>query len=343
MNRIQKITGLAAALGTFLLLAGCGAKEQSGQETPTARQFETEMDENLIAVGFSQVGAESDWRAANTESIQSALTPENGFYLIYEDAQQKQENQFKAIRNFILQEVDYIVLSPIVETGWDTVLQEAKDAGIPVILVDRMAQVDEELYACWIGADFESEGRRAGEWLEQYLKEQGRADEEIHIVTLQGTLDSSAQLGRTKGFAEVMRKHDNWDMLEMRDADFTQAKGQEVMEALLQKYDDIDVVVSENDNMAFGAVDAIHEAGRSCGPDGDITILSFDAVNAAFDAMLSGEINVSFECNPLHGPKLQEIIHALNDGKSVDKIQYMEETYFDTSMDLEELRKTRAY
>ncbi len=343
MNRIQKITGLAAALGTLLLLAGCGAKEQSGPETSAARQFETEMDENLIAVGFSQVGAESDWRAANTESIQSALTPEHGFYLIYEDAQQKQENQFKAIRNFILQEVDYIVLSPIIETGWDTVLQEAKDAGIPVILVDRMAQVDEELYACWIGADFESEGRHAGEWLEQYLKEQGCADEEIHIVTLQGTLDSSAQLGRTKGFAEIMAKHDNWDMLEMQDADFTQAKGQEVMEALLQKYDDIDVVVSENDNMAFGAVDAIHEAGRSCGPDGDITILSFDAVSAAFDAMLSGEINVSFECNPLHGPKLQEIIHALDDGKSVDKIQYMEETYFDTSMDLEELQKTRAY
>ncbi len=343
MNNGKKIKGLAVVFGAFLLLTGCGAKEQSGSETAPVQQFETEMDENLIAVGFSQVGAESDWRAANTESIQSALTPENGFYLIYEDAQQKQENQFKAIRNFILQEVDYIVLSPIVENGWDTVLQEAKDAGIPVILVDRKAQVDEDLYTCWIGADFESEGRRAGEWLEQYLKEQGRADEEINIVTLQGTLDSSAQLGRTEGFAEVMAEHDNWNMLEMRDADFTQAKGQEVMESLLQKYDDIDVVVSENDNMAFGAVDAIQEAGRSCGPDGEITILSFDAVRAVFDAMLSGEINVSFECNPLHGPKLQEIIKTLENGGSVDKIQYMEETYFDTDMDLEELQKTRAY
>ncbi len=335
--------GLAVSFGVLLLLAGCGAKKTEEPEASAQQQFETEMNENLIAVGFSQVGAESDWRAANTESIQSALTPENGFYLIYEDAQQKQENQFKAIRNFILQEVDYIVLSPIVENGWDTVLQEAKDAGIPVILVDRKAQVPEDLYTCWIGADFESEGRRAGEWLEQYLEDQGREDEEINIVTLQGTLDSSAQLGRTKGFGEVLAEHDNWKMLEMRDADFTQAKGQEVMESLLQKYDDIDVVVSENDNMAFGAVDAIQEAGGSCGPDGDITILSFDAVSAAFDAMMAGEINASFECNPLHGPKLQEIIGTLESGGTVDKIQYMEETYFDTDMDLEELRKSRAY
>ena len=343
MNHIRKMKGLAVSFGILLLLAGCGAKKTEEPEASAQQQFETEMNENLIAVGFSQVGAESDWRAANTESIQSALTPENGFYLIYEDAQQKQENQFKAIRNFILQEVDYIVLSPIVENGWDTVLQEAKDAGIPVILVDRKAQVPEDLYTCWIGADFESEGRRAGEWLEQYLEDQGREDEEIDIVTLQGTLDSSAQLGRTKGFGEVLAEHDNWKMLEMQDADFTQAKGQEVMESLLQKYDDIDVVVSENDNMAFGAVDAIQEAGGSCGPDGDITILSFDAVSAAFDAMMAGEINASFECNPLHGPKLQEIIGTLESGGTVDKIQYMEETYFDTDMDLEELRKTRAY
>ena len=343
MNHIRKMKGLAVSFGILLLLAGCGAKKTEEPEASAQQQFETEMNENLIAVGFSQVGAESDWRAANTESIQSALTPENGFYLIYEDAQQKQENQFKAIRNFILQEVDYIVLSPIVENGWDTVLQEAKDAGIPVILVDRKAQVPEDLYTCWIGADFESEGRRAGEWLEQYLEDQGREDEEIDIVTLQGTLDSSAQLGRTKGFGEVLAEHDNWKMLEMQDADFTQAKGQEVMESLLQKYDDIDVVVSENDNMAFGAVDAIQEAGGSCGPDGDITILSFDAVSAAFDAMMAGEINASFECNPLPGPKLQEIIGTLESGGTVDKIQYMEETYFDTDMDLEELRKTRAY
>lgn len=334
---------MLACLGAALLCAGCGAGRQEERTASVNRQMETEVDENLVAVGFSQVGAESDWRAANTESIQSALTPDNGFYLIYEDAQQKQENQLKAIRNFILQEVDYIVLAPIVETGWDAVLEEARDAGIPVILVDRMAQVSEDLYTCWIGADFEGEGRRAGEWLEQFLEERGRADEEIHIVTLQGTVNSSAQLGRTRGFAEVMSGHANWKMLEMQDADFTQAKGEEVMESLLQKYSDIDVVVCENDNMAFGAVDAIRGAGKSCGPDGEITILSFDAVQAAFDAMIAGDINVTFECNPLHGPRLQEILKTLEQGGTVDRIQYMEETYFDTDMDLEAIRKTRSY
>ncbi|MDY3249355.1 MAG: substrate-binding domain-containing protein, partial [Candidatus Choladocola sp.] len=183
----------------------------------------------------------------------------------------------------------------------------------------------------------------AGKWLEEYLKEQGREEEEINIVTLQGTLGSSAQIGRTTGFDEVLRQHDNWKMLDMREADFTQAKGNEVMEYFLQTYDDIDVVISENDNMTFGAIDAIKAAGRTCGPEGDIILISFDAVSAAFDSMIAGEINADFECNPLQGPKLKEIIQDLSEGKPVEKIQYMEEAYFDTTMDLEEMKKTREY
>ena len=335
-------TGLLLA-AVVLLCFGCAGKRDTERETAAPADAGLEKNENLITVGVSQVGAESDWRNANTRSICSAFTPENGFDLIYEDAQQKQENQIKAVRNFILQEVDYIILSPIVETGWEAVLQEAKDAGIPVILVDRMAEVDEDLYTCWIGSDFEKEGQEAGRWLADDLESRGRKEEEIKIVTLQGTLGSSAQIGRTEGFASVMREHKNWTMLEMCEGDFTQAKGEEVMEGLLERHADIDVVICENDNMAFGAVDAIHAAGRTCGPDGDITILSFDAVQAAFDALLAGEINATFECNPLHGPRLREIIQTLADGKPVDKIQYMEETYFDTTMDLEEIRKTRVY
>ena len=302
-----------------------------------------EVDESLIVVGVSQIGAESDWRNAHTQSIKSALTEENGFYLIFKDAQQKQENQIKAIRNFILQEVDYIILAPIVETGWDAVLQEAKDAEIPVILVDRMVEADESLYTCWLGADFQKEGENAGRWLERYLEEQDREEEEIHIVTLQGTLGATAQIGRTRGFDTILKQHDNWTMLEMRDSDFTQTKGQEVMEELLEKYDDIDVVISENDNMAFGAVDAIKEAGKTCGPDGEITVISFDAVQATFDSMIAGDINATFECNPLHGQKLANIIQALDKGKKVNKVWYMEETYFDTSMDLEHIRESRLY
>ncbi len=329
----------------FLLFAcnGCAGEPERETDTIAYTQDQTEIDEGLTVVGVSQIGAESDWRIAHTESIRSALVPENGFYLLFDDAQQKQENQIKAVRDFILQDVDYIVLAPIVETGWDAVLQEAKEADIPVILVDRMAEVSEDLYTCWLGADFEAEGKNAGKWLEEYLAQAGRAQEEIHIVTLQGTLGASAQIGRTEGFASVMKEHANWNMLEMQDAEYTQAKGREVMEDLLDKYADIDVVICENDNMAFGAVDAIKAAGRTCGPEGDITILSFDAVRAAFDAMLAGDINAAFECNPLHGPRLVQIIKELEAGRPVDKIQYMEEAYFDTDMDLESIRETRAY
>lgn len=342
-NKRQIIVNILAAGILAVLCAGCGAGDTAVPESVQHTQEETEVDEDLIMVGVSQVGAESDWRNANTQSVKSSLTPENGFYLIYEDAQQKQENQMKAVRNFILQDVDYIVLSPIVETGWETVLQEAKDAGVPVILMDRRAEVDESLYTCWIGADFKKEGENAGLWLADYLESAGRGEEEIRIVTLQGTLGSSAQIGRTEGFASIMAQHKNWTMLEMRDADFTQTKGEEVMEDILKKQDDIDVVVCENDNMAFGAVDAIQASGRTCGPQGDIIVISFDAVRAAFDAMIAGDINAVFECNPLHGPKLVEIMKSLEAGETVEKLQYMEEGYFDTSMDLESIRETRTY
>lgn len=339
MKKCGMYVVLAVTAGIFL--SGCAGTQL---ESETVVQGTEIIDADGIVVGFSQVGAESDWRDANTESIKSSLSVENGFYLVYEDAQQKQEKQLKAIRNFILQEVDYIVLNPIVETGWDTVLQEAKDAGIPVIVGDRKVEVeDESLYTCWVGADTVAEGVNAGRWLENYLEEQGRADEEIYMVTLQGTLGSSAQIGRTEGFDKVLKEHENWKMLDMRDGDFTQAKGQEVMEGFLKEFPEIDVVICENDNMAFGAVDAIKKAGRTCGPDGEITIISFDAVSAAFDAMIDGEINVTFECNPMQGPEVKEIILDLEAGKEIEKIQYMEETYFDTTMDLEEIKKTRTY
>lgn len=305
---------------------------------------ETVRGDGYIVVGFSQVGSESDWRIGNTESFRSIFTEENGYYLLFEDGQQKQENQLKSIRNFILQEVDYIILDPIVETGWDAVLQEAKDAGIPVILADRSVKVeDEDLYTCWVGSNFHEEGCRAGEWLLDYLEEQGRSEETINIVTLQGTIDSSAQIGRTEGFKSILDTQANWNMMEYQSADFTQAKGKEVMSYFLEKYDDIDVLVSENDNMTFGAVEAIREAGRTCGPDGEIIILSFDSVRAAMEAMLQGEIHVDFECNPILGPKVEEIIRRLEKGEAVEKIQYVEEQYFDTSMDLEKIMETRTY
>lgn len=324
-------------------LTGCLGKDDTVENTMIYDDTPAE-DGEYIVVGFSQVGSESDWRRAHTQSFKETFSVENGYYLLFEDAQQKQENQLKAIRNFILQEVDYIVLDPIVETGWDGVLQEAKDAGIPVILSDRFAEVsDQELYTCWVGSDFYKEGEQAGEWLEQYLEDQGRSDETVRIVTLQGTLGSSAQIGRTHGFEEVLQKHENWVMLERQSGDFVQAKGQEVMEYFLDSYDDIDVVISENDNMTFGAVEAIKAAGKTCGPNGDIIIISFDAARAAFESMKRGEINADFECNPLLAPMVSDIIQKMEMGETVEKIQYVEEKYFDTSMDLDSIMQERTY
>lgn len=303
-----------------------------------------QADDDLIVVGYAQVGAESDWRTANTESFKSTFTEENGYKLIFDDAQQKQENQIKAIRSFIQQDVDYIVVAPVVETGWETVLEEAKEAGIPVILSDRMMDVsDDSLYECWVGGNFIKEGEDAGNWLADYLEAAGRGEEDINLVTIQGTIGASAQVGRTEGFGNILKEHENWNMLDMQSGEFTQAKGQEVMESFLKSYDDIDVVVCENDNEAFGAIDAIKAAGKTCGPDGDIIVISFDAVKAAFDAMIAGDLNAAFECNPLHGPRVAEIIQKLEAGEEVEKIQYVDEAYFDTSMDLEAIKAERAY
>lgn len=286
--------------------------------------FEKPSNDGLITIGFTQVGAESDWRLANTESMKSALSKENGFHLIIEDAQQKQENQTKAVRDFISQQVDIIVIAPVTETGWETVLGEAKDARIPVILVDRMINVtDESLYNCWVGSDFEKEGVNSANWLVNHMEQQGKGEEEHKVVILQGTLGSSAEIGRTKGFNEVIKKHKNYKILEQQTGDFTQAQGQVVMESLLKKYDDIDVVIAQNDNMAFGAIHAIKAAGKK--PGKDVVVVSFDAVKAAFEAMIAGELNVSIECNPLHGPRVAVLAKKIMKGEAVDKIQYVEE------------------
>lgn len=340
---------LACVFFIFLLLCsvkGCVMPDYASDEDELNGSTLTDSDnfDNFIVVGFSQIGSESDWRSANTDSFKQVLTPQNNYYLIYEDAQQKQENQLKSVRNFILQEVDYIVLDPVVETGWDTVLSEAKAARIPVIIVDRQVVVeDEDLYTCWIGSDFKKQGIKAGKWLESYLEKQGRSDEEINIVTIQGTPDSTAQIGRTNGFKKILSKNSNWHMLEYQNGEFTQAKGQEVMKYYLDTYEDIDVVVSENDNMTFGAVKAIEAAQKTCGPDGDIIVISFDAVKAALQFMIDGKINVDFECNPMLGDIVKDNIERLEKGETVEKKQYVDEQYFDNTMDLELILSERTY
>lgn len=307
---------MAAAMVAGMSAINVAAEEESG---------------DVITVGFSQVGAESDWRTANTESMQTTFSEENGYELIFDDAQQKQENQLTAIRNFIQQEVDYILLAPVTETGWDTVLQEAKDAEIPVIIVDRMVDVsDDSLYTTWIGTDSLLEGRKAAEWLNAYVTAKEIAPEDVHIVDIQGTIGSTAQIGRTQGLEEGVEKY-GWDLLEQQSGEFTQAKGQEVMESMLKKYDNINVVYCENDNEAFGAIDAIEAAGKTVGTDianGEILVISFDTTNAGLTDVLNGKIACDVECNPLHGPRAEALIQALEAGEEVDKLNYVDEEIF---------------
>ena len=301
--------------------------------------------DDTITVGFSQVGAESDWRTANTESMKSTFSEENGYELIFDDAQQKQENQLTAIRNFIQQEVDYILLAPVTETGWDTVLQEAKDADIPVIIVDRMVDVsDDSLYTTWIGTDSLLEGRKAAEWLNAYTTAKGIDAKDVNIVDIQRTIGSTAQIGRSKGLEEGVDNY-GWNLLAQQSGEFTQAKGQEVMESMLKQYDNINVVYCENDNEAFGAIDAIEAAGKTVGSDianGEIMVMSFDTTNAGLTDTLAGKIACDVECNPLHGPRAEELIKALEAGEEVEKLNYVDEEIFATDDTVDKVKAVNS-
>ena len=301
--------------------------------------------DDTITVGFSQVGAESDWRTANTESMKSTFSEENGYELIFDDAQQKQENQLTAIRNFIQQEVDYILLAPVTETGWDTVLQEAKDADIPVIIVDRMVDVsDDSLYTTWIGTDSLLEGRKAAEWLNAYTTAKGIDAKDVNIVDIQGTIGSTAQIGRSKGLEEGVDNYGR-NLLAQQSGEFTQAKGQEVMESMLKQYDNINVVYCENDNEAFGAIDAIEAAGKTVGSDianGEIMVMSFDTTNAGLTDTLAGKIACDVECNPLHGPRAEELIKALEAGEEVEKLNYVDEEIFATDDTVDKVKAVNS-
>ena len=331
---------LAVVMVLFLslLIAGGGFQKT----IPEDQEDEHALEDDLIVVGFSQLGSESVWRATHTQSIQEALSKENGFFLQYSNARQKQENQIKAIRGFISQRVDYIVFSPLMEDGWETVLTEAKDAGIPVILVDRKIAGAEDLYTTFIGSDMAAEGRKAGEWLEDYEQEHNEENEEINIVVLTGTMGSTSQLGRSKGFEEVASKHQNWKVIGLTSGDFTVVKGKEVMAQMLNRFDDIDVVVSQNDEMTFGAIEAVEEAGKSTGVNGDMMMISFDGSRDALELVKNGKISCDVECNPLQGQLLASVIRKLEAGEQVEKEYFVDELVF-TQDNVSAYLPNRAY
>ncbi|MCL2458363.1 MAG: ABC transporter substrate-binding protein [Desulfobulbus sp.] len=261
--------------------------------------------------------------------MKTTFSEKNGYKLILKDAQQKQSKQIAAIRDFITQQVDYIVLAPVTEAGWDNVLQEAKDAGIPLIIVDRMINTsNNELFTCWVGSDFRRGGEVAVRWMEKNLGN----DKELLIAHLQGSMGSSAQIGRTEALEEAMSKNPAWKVVARDSGDFTQAKGKEVMARILKQHPRIDVLYCENDNMAFGAMEAMDELGRTYGVKGDTKIISFDATRAGLTAALEGKINYNVECNPLQGPRVEEIIRHLKKGERPEKLSYVDETSFDATV-----------
>jgi simple sugar transport system substrate-binding protein len=290
----------------------------------------TALAADTLTVAFSQIGQESDWRTANTDDVKNAIEGA-GWNLVYDDAQQKQENQVKALRNFITQGVDYIVFTAIVTTGWDEVLAEVKEAGIPLVLIDRFPQTgfaDDSWYTTYFGGDFPEEGARAARWIVNYYNSLGRGSEEVNIVRLEGTTGADAQVGRSKGFDEEIAKNPNFKVVASQTGNFTGAEGQAVMESLLKSVEKIDVLWAENDNMALGAIEAIKAAGLQ--PGKDIIIVGCDAIKLAFEAIVKGEMNCTVECTPLMGSRVVEVITGLEAGETFDKVVHPVEYVYDS-------------
>jgi ABC-type sugar transport system substrate-binding protein len=345
MNRSTRRNALGLLAGLWAgMVVGCEQKPAADAGTPKSPAAPADAQpqgitdgkpedkpEGRLRVGFAQIGAESDWRKANTDSI-TAVAAERGIDLVFVDAQQKQENQIKAIRSFVAQNVDVIAFAPVVETGWEPVLREVKEAGIPVLLTDRAVQVsDPTLYVTFIGADFVEEGRRAARWLAESTG--GKAV----IVELQGTPGAAPAIDRKKGFEEELALHPEMKIVKSQTGEFTRSKGREVMESFLKSPEgrQITALYAHNDDMALGAIQAIEEAGLK--PGVDIKVVSIDGVRSAFEAMAAGKLNCTIECTPLLGSYLFDAVSAAASGKQVERRIVTEAKVFDQSTAATEL------
>jgi simple sugar transport system substrate-binding protein len=332
----KKLNLLVTLTVILAVVAACGTQPTPDPLTSAlqAEQGKGKKGYADLVVGFAQIGAESEWRTGNTASIKEAAE-QFGVELQFSDAQQKQENQIKAIRVFIAQQVDVIGVSPVVENGWESVFQEAKDSGIPIILVDRRAAVSPDLYVTYMGSDFLEEGKNAARVMVKLLNGKGR------IVELVGTVGSAPANDRYKGFREILKDYPEMEIIASAPGDFTRAKGKEVMEALLKRYGkNIDALYAHNDDMAIGAIRAIEAYGLR--PGQDIKIVSIDAIRDAFQAMIDGKLNATVECNPLLGRQFFELALKVANDEPVPKwIPSQESVYFPDNA--AELLPTRKY
>lgn len=327
---------LAVLAACALFMTACNKAPSQDESSASSESSPTTQSGKQLTVGFAQVGAESGWRSANTDSIKSEAE-KRGVNLKFSDAQQKQENQIRAIRSFIDQHVDVIAFSPVVKTGWEPVLKEAKRANIPVILSDRGADISPDLYATFIGSDFVEEGRRAARWLAK------ATDGKAMIAELQGTTGADPANDRKKGFEEVLKEHPDMKIIKSQTGDFTRTGGKQVMEAFLKSPEgkQITAVYAHNDDMALGAIQAIEEAGLK--PGKDIKIVSIDGVKGAFDAMLEGKLNCTVECNPLLGPQLFDAAQKLANGEELPKRITSDESVYEQSQITPEIVAARKY
>jgi simple sugar transport system substrate-binding protein len=322
---------VAVSAVALAALAACGTAN-----APSAGSSGGAAGGDAIVMGFSQVGAESGWRTANTKNVQESAKAA-GIDLKFSDAQQKQENQIKAIRSFIQQKVDVIAFSPVVETGWDTVLLEAKRANIPVILTDRAVDSeDKTLYKTFLGSDFVEEGKKAGQW----LVDNSKGESQVNVVELQGTTGAAPAIDRKEGFAEVIKAAPQIKVIASQTGDFTRSGGKQVMEAFLKSNPDIDVVYAHNDDMGLGAIEAIEAAGKV--PGKDIKIITVDAVHDGMQALADGKINYIVECSPLLGEQLMDLAKKVVAGESVPERVVTQETTF-TQEQAKEALPNRKY
>jgi len=321
-SKTGRLTALILSLALLICFSvGCGKKEENPNEP-------------RLLLGFSQIGSESAWRIGNTRDIEEQAD-NYGVSLMLENANQKQENQIAAIRRFIAYKVDVIAFSPIVEEGWDNVLQEAADAGIPVILVDRDINTQKEgLTTCLIGADFYKEGVMAAEYL--IRKADSLELDHVNIVEISGTINSTPMRQRQAGFYDTIANDPRMTVLESIDGDFLKSRGAECMKYLLETYgDDIDVVFSHNDEMTLGALPVIEKAGIT--PGKDIIIISIDGGQEAINVLMEGKINCVVECTPKLGKALMETALKLKGGETVEPLIHPEEQVFSDEMDLNNL------
>jgi ABC-type sugar transport system substrate-binding protein len=320
---VRKLVAALTALAG-VALAGCAVDPNYAGTGPK------------IVVGFSQVGAESGWRTANTVSVRDAAR-EAGITLRFSDASGKQENQVAALRSFIRQKVDVIAFSPVVTTGWDEVLTEAKNAGIPVVLTDRGIDTKAKgLYVSLVGSDFVKEGRLAGQWL---VDQFGTSPRQIHIVELQGTVGSAPATDRAEGFRTAIGSNAKLKIVASQPGDFTRTKGETVMTAILKTRKDIDVVFAQNDDMGLGAIKAIEAAGLR--PGIDVRLVTVDAVRDGMKALATGKINFIVECSPLLGPQLMNLVKQILNGEQVPDRIVTNETTFDQQQAVTALPKRK--